>query len=947
MVIDGFSGLIDILDKLANNSFSQFIIQAGLVSAALYGLGVGFKTLLGTKAMSGVVLVVGRLIHSLNLLKIGASTLAFEFTALTATMLASPLFWITAGVTTIYAIIKGVDALTTSLKEQKEIIETLSTEISNLQSEYDKLLSNENRTSEEEKYLQLLEQELGDKKKLLEIETQRGIQQEFFSNGNNSGGYTGIGGVNASIYGYGKSGQIKKQIEDLKRFQDELSNATTKGEYDKVNEKILNTRTSLEETYKSIQNYISKVDEVPPELQSLADAIYNVIMATNDQTTSTNDATTATDKEIKSIEELAKAITDSQNKLLDLNNAIKEYNENGEFSSETLNSLIKQYPQLIQYLGNEQRLRQELVNIIESESNVQAQNYVDMLQNSEDFYNRILEGQNLLSDNLNTAYGIDLKNYKTLAEAKFDIEKKLLSGFGDMWRDYYDAQSGQMTANISELSRLAAMNDPQAKALLERIRLASQTTTKLNNFSLGLAKTDLGKINISKDKDKKETNLSDILKKEQEYQNKIIEAENKSNNLLNEEYDARLKNLDLEEKAQKALLDYYESQRSVAKLKGLEDELNEKILGVQGKLADIEKTRKDINNDITESVKKQNEESQKNLEDVQKQITEVIKKRYEIEREEAEKTHKDIIDNLEDELDTFKDNIDEQMDEIDKLYDKQNFEKNQDKSTDKISELTNERNTLSMAAQSGDLTAIARIVEIDKELAEERENLLELQQDREQELRKQNLQDALDSKEKEIKNAKDAEDEKYEAIVANYDKLLEEGNLYAEANKALTTGMVTDINGKLVTVTEAFKTFTDRFGETLETLGSNIQTEFIDKLNQAQMLINTMSGLPAGTGIANTDVSNLSSSALSGNILSGANLSSILSGIGKISLGSIMPSVAMPKISGVGAGNLGNINLGDIILNVSGSIDKSLIPTIVQEVAKAQKRELNLAGIYR
>jgi hypothetical protein len=353
----------------------------------------------------------------------------------------------------------------------------------------------------------------------------------------------------------------------------------------------------------------------------------------------------------------------------------------------------------------------------------------------------------------------------------------------------------------------------------------------------------------------------------------------------------------------------------------------------------------EINKKAQEALDKQNEEARKNLEDVQKQMADIIKKRYEIEKDEAEKAHKDKLEQLDDELNAYKDNINEEIKEIDKLRDAEDFDKSQQKTTDKISELQNEKNTLSMAAQSGDLTAIERIKEIDKELAEERERLAELQSDREHELRKENLQDALDSKEKEIKSAKEAEEEKYETIKENYDKLLQEGNLYAEANKALTTGMVEDINGKMVTVAEAFKAFSDTFGQTLGTLGSNIQTEFIDKLNQAQMLINSMSGLDANKGISNTsNVGAINTSALSNSgLLSGANITSILGSLSKINLSSMMPSITMPKLSGVGSGGMGNLSIGNITIQTQ-SVDSNHIGDITKQVMYDIKREYQKLG---
>jgi TP901 family phage tail tape measure protein len=953
-----FKIFIDTLQQLAVNfgnngalEFAKTLVNLGTVLVGVIDkFGVLNTILVGTSiylGMSGTLIKWIPMFKELGIatgvwaVSMGASEKAALGLARAMTTL-YPLLAVVA----LWAVVEVLDATTVSLEEQTEKVNTLKNSISDLQSEYDKLLTNNNRTDEEQKYLELLEKELELQKANLKTETERLANQKYFKGDiTNTGGVTGIGGINKSIYGSGQSGQINQYIADLKRLREELSNSDSVKESKGIQEKINSIEQSLITSRKEIKEYIDVLGtDTPPALLSLANAIDEIILKTNDQTTSTNDATTATDKEIKSIEELAKAIADSQNKLLDLNNAIKEYNENGEFSSETLNSLIKQYPQLMQYLGNEQRLRQELVNIIESESNIQAQNYVNMLQNSEDFYNRVLEGQNLLADGLNKAYGIDLKNYKSLAEAKFDIEKKLLSGFGDMWRDYYDAQSGQMTANISELSRLASMNDPQAKALLERIRLASQTTNKLNDFTLGLAKTDLAKININKDKDGKEKTLSDYLPREQELLNYISNAENKIKDLTQEEYQARLDGIKPIEDANNALISYYKNVRATLTDKEMIADINSKIIKLEGDNASLAKERKDIEDDIVKAKEKQAEADQKNLEDIQKQIVEVIKKRYEIEKDEAEKAHKEKIEQLDDELDAYKENVDAQIKEIDRLRDKEDFDKSQQKTTDKITELTNERNTLSLAAQSGDLTAIERIKEIDKDLAEQRENLSELQQDREDELRKQNLQDMLDEKEKEIKSAKESAEEQWEIEKDKYEKLLEEGNLYAEANKALTTNMVTDINGKLVTVAEAFKSFSDQFGQTLGTLGSNIQTEFIDKLNQAQMLINTMSGLDASTGIVNNvNTSALSGSSLNTNALSSVNLSSILE---KINLTNIIPNFTMPKMSAVGASSGNNVNIS-VPVNVSGGADKVNALEIGNTVAKIIRQELNKSGIFR
>jgi TP901 family phage tail tape measure protein len=937
--VDFGTVLIDLTD--------QFGVLNTVLAGTIVYLGLSGKLLAWIPAMKNVTAATHTWAASMGMSEKAAVGLGKATTAL------YPLLALVA----LWGVVKVFDAITVTIEEQTEKVKNLSNELKNLQTTYDQLLAKENRTEQEEKYLAILEKQIAAQETQLKNNAKLLVRRQYGENADSAslGGATGIGNITESIYGVGKSGRITRDITELERYNKELlkldeNNIKSGKTYEDLQNKIAQKTDSLAKEYQEIQNNIKILEEANEQgseeykiLVDTAKIIEEVISKQNALTNSTNKATNAFNGETKSVEDFVKLITDSQTKLSSLNDALKEYRENGKLSSETLNSLIKQYPQLMQYLGNEQRLRQELVNIIESESNIQAQNYVNMLQNSEDFYNRVLEGQNLLADGLNKAYGIDLKNYKSLAEAKFDIEKKLLSGFGDMWRDYYDAQSGQMTANISELSRLASMNDPQAKALLERIRLASQTTNKLNDFTLGLAKTDLAKININKDKDGKEKTLSDYLPREQELLNYISNAENKIKDLTQEEYQARLDGIKPIEDANNALISYYKNVRATLTDKEMIADINSKIIKLEGDNASLAKERKDIEDDIVKAKEKQAEADQKNLEDIQKQIVEVIKKRYEIEKDEAEKAHKEKIEQLDDELDAYKENVDAQIKEIDRLRDKEDFDKSQQKTTDKITELTNERNTLSLAAQSGDLTAIERIKEIDKDLAEQRENLSELQQDREYDLRKQNLQDMLDEKEEKIKNAKEAAEREWEIEKAKYEQLLTEQSLFNEANKVLMKSSVADIT----------KMFED--------LGLVIERDLLSKLKEVLELMNTVGksnikvntngtiSLPQYASGGVNDFTGLamlhgSPSAVE-TVLNATQGKKLYEFINKLPM---MPNLnmSMPKISTVGGNGYGDINLGGIAIYTQ-TVDQNSVGNIVNQVATKFKQELNKSGIFR
>jgi TP901 family phage tail tape measure protein len=360
------------------------------------------------------------------------------------------------------------------------------------------------------------------------------------------------------------------------------------------------------------------------------------------------------------------------------------------------------------------------------------------------------------------------------------------------------------------------------------------------------------------------------------------------------------------------------------------------------------KTMEQITKKAEELNKKTLEEQTKNLEDVQKQVIDMIKKRHEIERDEAEKTKEEIIKGYKEELESYRRNVEEQIDEIDRLRDAEDFNDSQDDITNEITKLQNERNSLLAAAKDNDLTAQNRIEEIDKQLAEKSKNLTDLQQDREDELRKQNLQDRLNEKETKIQDAIDLAEAEWEIEKAKYEKLLEQGNLNAEANKALTTNMVTDINGKMVTVAEAFKTFSDRFGETLGTLGKNIQTEFIDKLNKANTLINAMNGVNINNNSSGSTVPQFADGGVN-NFTGAAILHGTPSSVETIFNATqgkklyefinnlpMMPNYNMPKVATVGGNS--SMTIGDIIIQTQ-SVDTNSVGDITNQVMHNINRE--------
>lgn len=756
LAIDGFSGLIDILDILINNSLTSGIIKIALFSASIYGLGLGIGKLSTIIAGSNFGLKFVAMIEMMASSTLGLSV---GIKALTATMLASPLFWVVAGTTAIYAIVEAVDYFTVSLSEQKEVVSQLTSDLQSLNSEYDKLKSAGNRTEEQEKYLKLLEKEIQLKKDDQLRETKKLVNVEFIETKE-------IGGKESSRTTSGAI-EIQKSIDELKRLKAELSNIKPEEgatvAYNELNTKIGDIEQSLIKSRKTIKDYIDTLgSEAPVELKNLANSIDNIILKTDDVTTATNNNTEANYRNRTSYEELNKTFESSTNNLIAYNDMIQELEKNHKLSAENVNKIFKDYPQLLAYLGDEKALHEQLIKLKEEEANKQRETYIQMIQDSEEFYNLRIKGNVELTNEIKDKYDIDLQNFKTLAEAKEKIESTLLNSLSKKWGTYFDATRNALTTDYTELMRV----DPEmAKQVYGDVVKYFRTGSEFNDIVGKFVSSDFNALNLSKtgSGSKKDTNLSDILPKEQEYQNKILDAENKSKNLLNEEYDARLKNLDLEKQANEELLKYYESQHATAKAKGLEDELNEKILKTQGDLANIEKERKDINKDIAEAAKKQAEEQIKLQQEQLKNQQELLKQREEAINDLIKLTEKmikqqkeDEIDALEDQLKKYKDIIDAKKEALRLTEEQHDYEKGLAEKQKDISKIQDRLLELEL---DDSREAQAEKLQLQEDLAEKTSDLEEYQHDRSIELTEQALDKEYelfeDKTEKDIQNIKD------------------------------------------------------------------------------------------------------------------------------------------------------------------------------------------------
>lgn len=162
---------------------------------------------------------------------------------------------------------------------------------------------------------------------------------------------------------------------------------------------------------------------------------------------SLNGASEDADGLTRSIEKLNDAIKESEDKMNGLNKAMEEIDDkdfNG-ISSDSVQFIIDNYPHLLQYIGDEKKLRQELAGLYEVEKkassdalavkilnlNAEGKAHFDVfnkkVQNDEEWYRvTILNNQELVKK-FNELYGIDFRRYTTLLDAKNASERRYIA----------------------------------------------------------------------------------------------------------------------------------------------------------------------------------------------------------------------------------------------------------------------------------------------------------------------------------------------------------------------------------------------------------------------------------------------------------------------------------------------------------------------------------------
>ena len=144
----------------------------------------------------------------------------------------------------------------------------------------------------------------------------------------------------------------------------------------------------------------------------------------------------------------------------------KEMSETGRIGVDSMQKIIKQYPEAKDALGqymlgiiSQEELFDQLQGIYEDDKNAYIYSLVEKSKYDGTFYSNLVNTNNDFFAGLSEAYGEDFSNYKNLAQAKQKIDDQLIKYLSGMWGKFYQTTIDTATGLMSLTSKATSMDD--------------------------------------------------------------------------------------------------------------------------------------------------------------------------------------------------------------------------------------------------------------------------------------------------------------------------------------------------------------------------------------------------------------------------------------------------------------------------------------------------------
>lgn len=522
---------------------------------------------------------------------------------------------------------------------------------------------------------------------------------------------------------------IRNVFEEL----DELYNASSINaiqflEKDIINKLINQLGFSTQQARKIIKTYVDSMNDVEKVTNTIIRPVKRLILTTEELA--------------EKHKTLSEKFEESTDKIKEYTGYLKELNTEEGLSGKSKDDIIKNYPELLAYLGDDVKLTEKLIELKEKEEQTQKRLYTDMLSYSKEN----IKGNKELIVELAGYYDEDFDNFETLAELKYAVENNLISKLSKEWKDYYKNYENVNGDEYQILGNFDASGIDTSSEMIEWFKERGQFLQNFSDTVFDIGGFDLNTLNTpSKNKDTsskssptlkvfeqlpsyneqiKDTisNLEGVREEIEKIENEasIAEAKNETSKLLKlqqeliekrkEEQELLTKTVDELKSLQAVIADKFKakfdlsiSDLSEVDIKNLKDKIDKELVDLQNELAQTEsettkKTLQEkINNlELDESLFDNLLSAFKNSESDIKDLGEAIINSL----LEGLNIKNEITEKAEETKENFKENIQELKDEFESLQEELNtinleqFERSINKTTESIKPFDNELDLL-------------------------------------------------------------------------------------------------------------------------------------------------------------------------------------------------------------------------------------------------------------
>lgn len=343
--------------------------------------------------------------------------------------------------------------------------------------------------------------------------------------------------------------EINASEERTKQIKDEIALLEEKrkayeDKYGQIDEVSADTIRHLEEDLETEKQTRAMQQEiingVEQGINSLTDAYEKYSAAAGDA----QEATEGVNSSLMDTDALMESLEDSEKRLKTLASAQKEAADGGQLSISTIRALGGSYSQLMPYLEDymaglidEKELLEQFPALYQEESEQYSATMMQKYRDNEEFFKVLKSNNAILFKNLAADYQKDGTNWKTLAQAKSDIEQKLIAQLSKKWQEYYSAVGGNAAKTVEAMEKQLALLNKEAAGpdrnashwtswevarrqteLQGMIDLMKPLTDLESTFELKLEDFDIDAAIRKAEKKKKEST-----KKEKTWQNKLYE----------------------------------------------------------------------------------------------------------------------------------------------------------------------------------------------------------------------------------------------------------------------------------------------------------------------------------------------------------------------------------------------------------------------------------------